>query len=34
MQPQDKTFSDQEIENLSNQIIDVISKSFEASIRK
>ena len=33
MQPQDKTFSDQEIENLSKQIIDVISKSFEASIR-
>tara|TARA_Y100001958_G_C21063592_1_gene425595 strand:+ start:11 stop:853 length:843 start_codon:yes stop_codon:yes gene_type:complete len=33
MQPQDKTFSDQEIESLSNQIIDVISKSFEASIR-
>ncbi|OUW96889.1 MAG: phenylalanine--tRNA ligase subunit beta [Pelagibacteraceae bacterium TMED237] len=33
MQPQDKTFNDQEIENLSKQIIDVISKSFEASIR-
>ena len=33
MQPQDKTFSDQEIENLSKQIIDVISKSFDASIR-
>ena len=33
MQPQDKTFSDQEIENLSKQIIDVVSKSFEASIR-
>ena len=33
MQPQDKTFSDQEIESLSNQIIDIISKSFEASIR-
>ena len=33
MQPQDKTFSDQEIDNLSNQIIDVISKSFDASIR-
>ena len=33
MQPKDKTFSDQEIENLSNQIIDVISKSFDASIR-
>ena len=33
MQPQDKTFSEQEIENLCKQIIDVISKSFEASIR-
>ena len=33
MQPQDKTFSDQEIDNLSNQIIDVISQSFDASIR-
>ncbi len=33
MQPQDKTFSDQEIDKLSKQIIDVISKSFEASIR-
>ena len=33
MQPQDKTFSEQEIENLSKQIIDIISKSFEASIR-
>ncbi len=33
MQPEDKTFSDQEIENLSKQIIDVITKSFEASIR-
>jgi len=33
MQPQDKTFSEEEIENLSKQIIDIISKSFEASIR-
>ena len=33
MQPQDKTFSDQEIDNLCRQIIDLISKSFEASIR-
>ena len=33
MQPQDKTFSDREIENLSKKIIDEISISFEASIR-
>ena len=33
MQPQEKTFSDQEIDNLSKQIIDVVSKSFDASIR-
>ena len=33
MQPQDKTFSEEEIDNLSKQIIDIISKSFEASIR-
>ncbi len=33
MQPKDKTFSDQEIDNLSREIIDLISSSFEASIR-
>ncbi len=33
MQPLDKTFSDQEIDYLSNQIINKISNSFEASIR-
>ena len=34
LQPQDKTFNDQEIENLSKQIIELISKTFDASIRK
>ena len=34
LQPQDKTFNDQEIENLSQQIIELISKTFDASIRK
>ena len=33
LQPQDKTFNDQEIEELSNKIIDEISKSLDASIR-
>ncbi len=33
LQPQDKTFNDQEIEELSNKIIDKISKSLDASIR-
>ncbi len=33
MQPLDKTFSDQEIDYLSNQIINKISNLFEASIR-
>ncbi len=33
LQPQDKTFNDQEIEELSKIIIDEISKSFDASIR-
>ena len=33
LQPQDKTFNDQEIENLSQQIIELISKTFDASIR-
>lgn len=34
LQPQDKTFNEQEIEDLSQQIIEVISKTFDASIRK
>ena len=33
LQPQDKTFNDQEIEELSQKIIDEISKSLDASIR-
>ena len=33
LQPQDKTFNDQEIEELSQKIIDEISQSFDASIR-
>ena len=33
LQPQDKTFNDQEIEELSKKIIDEISKSLNASIR-
>mgnify|MGYP002042612989 CR=1 FL=1 len=34
LQPLEKTFSDEEIENISNQIIDVIITSFKASLRK
>ena len=34
LQPTDKTFKDEDIENLSKQIIDQVSKSFEAIIRK
>ncbi len=34
LQPIDKTFKDEDIENLSNQIIDQVSKSFKASIRQ
>ena len=33
LQPTDKTFKDEDIENLSKQIIDQVSKSFEAIIR-
>ena len=33
LQTQDKTFNDQEIEELSQKIIDEISQSFDASIR-
>ena len=34
LQPIEKTFSDQEIENLSNQIIETVITSFAASLRK
>ena len=34
LEPIDKTFKDEEIENLSQQIIEQVSKSFEASIRQ
>ena len=34
LEPKDKTFKDEDIENLSKLIIDQVSKSFEASIRK
>ena len=34
LQPQDKTFNEKEIEDLSEQIIEIISKTFEAFIRK
>ena len=34
LQPIEKTFSDEEIEILSNQIIDTVITSFAASLRK
>jgi len=34
LQPQEKTFTDEEIENLSAKIIDLISKSFEGELRQ
>ena len=34
LQPQEKTFTDKEIENLSISIIDLISKSFEGELRQ
>ena len=34
LQPQDKTFTDKEIENYSTKIIDLISKSFEGELRQ
>ncbi len=34
LQPLEKTFSDEEIDNISNQIIDLIITSFKASLRK
>jgi len=34
LQPQNKTFTDEEIENLSKKIIDIITNSFQAIIRQ
>ena len=34
LQPQEKTFTDEEIENLSNNIIDFVSKSFDGCYKK
>jgi len=34
LQPIDKTFTDEEIEDISNQIIDIIIMSFSATLRK
>ena len=34
LQPQEKTFTDKEIENFSTNIIDLISKSFEGELRQ
>jgi Phenylalanyl-tRNA synthetase beta subunit len=34
MQPQEKTFTDAEIDNLSTKIIDLISKSFDGELRQ
>ena len=34
LQPQEKTFTDREIENFSTKIIDLISKSFEGELRQ
>jgi len=34
LQPQEKTFTDKEIENLSISIIDLISRSFEGELRQ
>ncbi len=34
LQPQDKTFKDEDIEKLSKEIIDEVSKSFEGTIRQ
>ncbi len=33
LQPQEKTFTDEEIENISNQIIDIVTNGFEATLR-
>ena len=34
LQPQEKTFTDEEIENISNQIIDLVINGFEATLRQ
>ena len=34
LQPQEKTFTDEEIENISNQIIDLVTNEFEATLRQ
>ena len=34
LEPVEKTFKDEDIENLSKKIIEQVSNSFEASIRK
>jgi len=34
LQPQEKTFTDKEIENLSNKIIDLIATSFKGELRQ
>ena len=34
LQPLEKTFSDEEIESISNKIIDTVITSFTASLRK
>ena len=34
LQPQEKTFTDKEIEKISTNIIDLISKSFEGELRQ
>ena len=33
LQPQEKTFTDEEIENISNQIIDLVTNGFDATLR-
>ena len=34
LQPIEKTFTDEEIEKISNKIIDLISKTFEGKLRQ
>ena len=34
LQPKEKTFTDDEIEKISNNIIDLISKTFEGKLRQ
>ena len=33
LQPQEKTFTDEEIENISKKIIDLVTTAFEATLR-